>query len=126
MGRTIKLANDTYLVNDLYSTTEKKVGTWIDGKPLYRKVIQFDLSNETLDNSYYSVYTGLNTSNIIRKIDCYSQSGYNLCWFGRTQIDMYFNYYGSPSQSFSFKKNSSQNDLKTKWYLIIEYTKNTY
>lgn len=24
-----------------YSTTEKKIGTWIDGKPLYRKVIDF-------------------------------------------------------------------------------------
>lgn len=26
---------------DSYSTTEKVVGTWIDGKPLYRKVINF-------------------------------------------------------------------------------------
>ena len=40
MGKTIKLANDTYLVNDLYSTTEKRVGTWINGKPLYRKCVE--------------------------------------------------------------------------------------
>lgn len=39
MGKTIKLANDTYLVNDLYSITEKRVGTWINGKPIYRKVV---------------------------------------------------------------------------------------
>ena len=24
-----------------YSTTEKRIGTWIDGKPLYRKVVDF-------------------------------------------------------------------------------------
>lgn len=26
---------------DIYSTTETKIGTWIDGKPLYRKVLSF-------------------------------------------------------------------------------------
>lgn len=33
---------DNYLNNgEVYSTSEKRVGTWIDGKPLYRKVIKF-------------------------------------------------------------------------------------
>lgn len=123
MSRTIKLTNETYLVNDLYSTTEKRVGTWINGKPLYRKVVTFDLSSEMLDNSYYTVYTGLNTSCKIHKIDCYSNDGYDFSWFGRTQINMYFNMYGSPSQSLSFVKSNTQNDLKKKWNLILEYTK---
>ena len=39
MGRTVRLPNDTYIANDLYSTNEKIVGKWINGKPLYRKVI---------------------------------------------------------------------------------------
>ena len=29
------------LVADKYSTTEQVIGTWIDGKPIYRKVINF-------------------------------------------------------------------------------------
>lgn len=29
------------LVADKYSTTEQVIGTWIDGKPIYRKVIEF-------------------------------------------------------------------------------------
>ena len=40
-----------------YSTDEKRIGTWIDGKPLYRIVLQFpngtqstDLVNYTLSN----------------------------------------------------------------------------
>jgi len=55
VGKTIKLANDTYLVNDLYSTTEKRVGTWIDGKPIYR--IVYDLTM-TPNSSGYFIYTG--------------------------------------------------------------------
>lgn len=30
---------------NVYSTEEKIVGTWIDGKPIYRKVITYTLSN---------------------------------------------------------------------------------
>lgn len=29
---------------NVYSTTEKRIGTWIDGKPLYRKVVQGSLT----------------------------------------------------------------------------------
>lgn len=39
MGNSIRLKNDIYLVNDYYSTSEKVVGKWIDGKPVYRKVV---------------------------------------------------------------------------------------
>ena len=31
--------------NQIYSTTEQVIGTWIDGKPLYRKVIQTIISD---------------------------------------------------------------------------------
>lgn len=42
---------------DIYSTEEKRIGTWIDGKPLYRKTYVVSLENsatsvifETVDN----------------------------------------------------------------------------
>ena len=36
-----KLATENDLL-DIYSTTEQRIGTWIDGKPLYRKVLSGD------------------------------------------------------------------------------------
>lgn len=36
-----KLATENDLL-DVYSTTEQRIGTWIDGKPLYRKVLSGD------------------------------------------------------------------------------------
>lgn len=40
---------DNFIVNDAqeYSTTEQKIGTWINGKPLYRKVISIPVSSIT-------------------------------------------------------------------------------
>ena len=37
----IKKGDITYniVANDVYSSEEQEIGTWIDGKPLYRKVI---------------------------------------------------------------------------------------
>lgn len=32
---------DAYEPQEVYSTEEVRIGTWIDGKPLYRKVVQF-------------------------------------------------------------------------------------
>ena len=38
MGKTVRLQDETYIANDLYSTNERIIGKWIDGKSLYRKV----------------------------------------------------------------------------------------
>lgn len=32
---------DNYAPQDVYSTEETRIGTWIDGKPLYRKVVSW-------------------------------------------------------------------------------------
>lgn len=45
MGKTIKLSNDTYIANEIYSTREQIIGKWVDGKNLYRKCYQGALSN---------------------------------------------------------------------------------
>lgn len=42
---------DQYLINmGTYSTTEKRIGTWIDGKPIYRKVIIGNLNGTYTEN----------------------------------------------------------------------------
>ena len=41
-----------------YSTTETRIGTWIDGKPLYRKV--FTITNPQSTNTNYEDVSNLN------------------------------------------------------------------
>lgn len=50
----VNIADEIKNSMELYSTTERKIGTWIDGKPLYRKVFtaEYNTANtEALVNS---------------------------------------------------------------------------
>ena len=40
------------MIKDTYSTEEQRIGTWVDGKPLYRKVISSKLPKVTTEGSY--------------------------------------------------------------------------
>lgn len=42
-----------------YSLEEKRIGTWINGKPLYRKVVEYTLTRPTEYPSYPSFDTGI-------------------------------------------------------------------
>lgn len=51
----IKNSNDVYeefikKSEEVYSTGEQKIGTWVDGKPLYRKVISSTLPKVTTED----------------------------------------------------------------------------
>lgn len=43
---------------EIYSTDERRIGTWIDGKPLYRKVIQATSPSSTSTNSQFITSLG--------------------------------------------------------------------
>ena len=57
-----KLNNISSAVGD-YSTTETIVGTWIDGKPIYRRV--FNITNPSTSNTNYD-FVSDSVSNIVR------------------------------------------------------------
>ena len=108
-----------------YSTTEQVIGTWIDGKPLYEKTIDFGY----LPNADAStVQTGL--SNIIaRSINghCYSASTgqslpipYANPSSGVWQITVYISNYGS---SIGIRTGNDRTDMYA--YVTIQYTKTT-
>ena len=42
-----------------YSTTERQIGTWIDGKPIYQKVLQVTLPSTGTQGTYVSGYTAI-------------------------------------------------------------------
>lgn len=71
-GESTKKAEAMLLNLDNYSTTEQRVGTWIDGRPLYRRVIAG--KNTTAgDASYRVTVTGIEAEEV-RWFDGYGYS----------------------------------------------------
>lgn len=105
-------------VYDTYSTTETRIGTWIDGKPIYRKVVDF---GALPNNSNKSVEHGItNLKTVTSIIGVANSSSYRLClpYLGSASvfIDMDNNVItiaaGSDRSAYSAR-------------IIIEYTKTT-
>ena len=124
MGKTIKLANDTYLVNDLYSTTEKKVGKWINGKPIYRKVHQQSISAGY--NYIYLTNIGISNLDTFTKIDgnvVQPSNNITLLCYKVSDTDFTLTYFSRASWAIVIRcgENYGFGTLR----LILEYTKST-
>lgn len=111
---------------NVYSTEETRIGTWIDEKPLYRKTIVGTI--EHVSNTQFALYpviTGLNIIDVKGYIDILENE-----WSGRyyitwSQDDLLINlYYDYDALTFYIiiKSNISS---KFKYYYTIEYTKTT-
>lgn len=112
---------------DTYSTEEQVIGTWVDGKTLYRRVFETGaLPNAAIISSA----TDLSVTNTIVRVECYAKNDsvfVPLSYASRS---------GSDNVSFNVSINSDTNcyqltfgtasDKRT-WtgYVIIEYTKAT-
>ena len=108
--------NNKLIANANYSTSEQRIGTWIDGKPLYRKVYSqntksnIDLSSlnfDFIEIEYTHMVVG--TSNIYTRTPYYSNS------------NDYFNI-TLTNTSLSIQTN---NTTIRNWTVIIKYTKTT-
>ena len=112
--------------NEVYSTAEQRIGTWIDGKPIYRKVI--DIPILTAGDYTYNV-SSLNIATV-------------LCFKGYCTVANQINTYRPlPYTTFNSNINQFQGcwvesyeynniTVKSNWdnsvvHLIIEYTKTT-
>ena len=118
--------NDTYSCNYInslndYSTSETRIGTWIDGKPLYRKVykITSGLSTRTeytLDLASLNIdllirLDGFEHSNAFKHIpmNFYNNGDYNYMFYGFSHNKVYYKFNWDASEV----------------YFILEYTKTT-
>lgn len=112
-------------VQDVYSTTETVVGTWIDGKPIYRKVIQYNkTSNGQVDLSLSS-YGITNVENIWLNQNSFIKTNNNEWKAVNTyESDSYFTFCTFRSAN-SFRLSSNSSYARGLWNLIIEYTKTT-
>lgn len=104
---------------NVYSTEEKVVGTWIDGKPIYRKV--FDYSNELWSSGNKDI-SNLNIEQITSSyfIGCDNADGSGHQWaqgtIGNSTRLLYF------ANDYSVMKREGAFYYK---YVILEYTKTT-
>ena len=109
-----------------YSTTEQVIGTWIDGKPLYEKVIDFG----TLPSNYIkSIDTGVSNIGLVTKVDgfAYSSSAtINIPYIEanssstKQTIDIWHN-----TSSNKVEVNTNFNASSFYGFIVIQYTKTT-
>ena len=110
-----------------YSTSEQRIGTWIDGKPIYRKVITGTVSSATED-----VSSGISNLDLIIDVKCIF-SGTNairpnpFTYGSNTSTSNWYSgwtYYKDDNE-FRFELGSSFLAASNNYTLIIEYTKTT-
>ena len=96
-----------------YSTSEQRIGTWIDGNPLYRIVASINLQN-------YTSWTNLvHISNLKRVINIYgSLNNVNI---PRYESSSYFTQFLYENNYIKVMCNGNTGS----GYLVIEYTKTT-
>ena len=124
MGRELnnKIENSLKEVKQVYSTEEKVVGTWIDGKPLYQKVIVIGVVSTT------EVSTPTGVSNIDQVIDIKGggtmNAGQFLKWGFENAGGFCSCYYDKGRNSTVSIVSVTAYNLKSA-YAILEYTKTT-
>lgn len=116
---------------DVYSTEETRIGTWIDGKPLYRKVIlanspsssgnwasvALPIPNATVVKMSGTIYMNNDLVNMIPSQDI-SGTVTKICYNARSTSNN-----GVPSGVSVYVSNN--NFVSKKTIIILEYTKTT-
>lgn len=108
-----------------YSTSEKVIGTWIDGKPIYEKVV-------TKDSLVANNWTSLDEYSDIDTL-VYSGGQYQRSWGSGSYIAN-FNYYESSdiygslryfNGKIQYRVNGNSGNTFSKGKFIVQYTKTT-
>ena len=118
----IKLEFTTNAVanKNIYSTTEQRIGTWTDGKPLYRKVIETTTPNDT------SVGVIGTLSNVNKVINLYGMLSY-----GSQQVPLTLAYSTTVLNAILIEGNNINCKVSAgaytncPCYVVLEYTKTT-
>lgn len=127
----IKNSNDVYeefikKEQEIYSTSETKIGTWIDGKPLYRKVLK--INNIRIDTSTIIITNILNMDTLINAEGLFINGSNGIyspypIYSGTNFLQMYISQDGT---KIGFIGNDSWSANINRTHLfILEYTKTT-
>ena len=115
--------NEENINQKCYSLYETRIGTWIDGKPLYRKVFEININS-----SNTSIETNISSINLDTLVNIYGSSKY-----GNYKRNIFNNYAYSGSLSEWSGAYINGNTLVfrnynldlEKAYITLEYTKTT-
>ena len=99
-----------------YTQFEQRIGTWIDGKPLYRKVASF-----TISSGWDSVGSFSNIDKFIKITGVRAGAGNGYPFYGSSSSYCYFYIPTSKSSIFI----ASSGETSAQGYLVVEYTKTT-
>lgn len=130
MNEIKSVVNENANINE-YSTTEQVIGKWINGKPIYRKVVPLG----TLPNQdTIQVSSGLD-SNIVRIVHIYGvvtdKTNYEafpipFSWGSNTEIQNFCGiFFGGTGSSGNVWFRTNRNMSNYEGYAILEYTKTT-
>lgn len=115
-----ELRNDVNKMNE-YSTEEQRVGTWIDGKPIYRKVLQTTLNGTYKEGDYtYTWFTFDSSSSMVVNIRIYIFDN-NKTYFNDNPAINYL-IENNKTLRVGIKSSIPANSSMT---IIVEYTKTT-
>lgn len=110
-----------------YSTEEKVVGKWIDGKEIYEKVYKVSIT----DRNWHDLYTDINVDTII-KLKGILYYGNSHPYFMELQGNTYpsntsraFALYNKNENYISYISSYNELDLSSSYiFFILQYTKN--
>ena len=132
-GTTVANAGGTYGGSsgsgEVYSTEETVIGTWIDGKPLYRRVFTVEVPAFSTNipvsmMGYDAMYDIIHVVAKLARDDGYS-TGIN--WVGQN-VDYWYQIYDNTStHQIQINGSSTASNLyaKTSAIIELEYTKTT-
>ena len=100
-----------------YSTNETRIGTWIDGKPIYRKVVDFTISSTWQDVGTFS------NVNFFTKIQLVRKTGGNAYPYYHDSDNYCYAYITTTKTKMIVASSSNENGNAGS--LIVEYTKTT-
>lgn len=116
----------TLKAKENYSEYEEEIGTWIDGKPIYRKTFAISGFPTFTDNKYTFSHNIANFGLCVKIYGVLYDTGnkcyFNLPYVGRGTADIML--YSSSSLIYVEQQPYGNNRLKD-FYITIEYTKTT-
>lgn len=105
--------------SNTYSTEEKVIGKWINGKPLYRKVIVYDTftNSSVIDHNIQNVeHIHLGNGSHAYRSDVWS-----ICNFYNTEQDFFFQLVSKTKVHCKYASNHTFSNF----VFVLEYTKTT-
>ena len=119
----VLLNGNEIIVNNIYSEDEMVIGKWIDGKPIYRKVI---VTTNALNTT--TVTINHNIENFEHIVNCYGYApfGTSQYLFGAVEENKYINIASVDASTFKIMVAESWlNSFIEGCVTILEYTKTT-